>query len=53
LAFQKYFDLDIPSALREQLVAAFEQLENAPLSSVRELSIPRKGGVYGLYVGDR
>jgi hypothetical protein len=52
LAFQEYFDLDIHSAMREQLVAAFEQLETAPLSGVEGLGVSRKGGVYGLYVSD-
>ncbi len=43
------FDIDLPRALREQLVEAFEKLDAAPLNEEKIAQVPGKQGVYQLY----
>jgi hypothetical protein len=48
---ERVFDLDIPAALKDQLVREFERLTPRPLGEVRpygELDIADEPGVYGL-----
>lgn len=47
------FELDLPSALLEQLVAVFENMEGGPLEeAVIEANVPEKQGVYQLLLDD-
>ena len=46
-----HFDLDIPKALKCQLVNAFEELVPGRLSEVATLGAPDAPGVYGLFHG--
>jgi hypothetical protein len=52
--FQGHFDLDLPAALREQLVRAFDALEPASLADLPpdgNLEVTSEMGVYGLVYG--
>lgn len=49
MAFFDFFDLDLARALREQLVEAFEVLEEASLNQQTIAQVPRERGVYQLY----
>lgn len=50
MQFQKHFDLDIPRAIKTQLVAFFESLDSAPLGDVAVLHVAGGSGVYGLFL---
>jgi hypothetical protein len=49
LEFWDHFDLDIPRAITEQLVEAFEQLEPGSLTEENLFKVPANRGVYQLY----
>ena len=51
MAHQNHFDLDIPEAIRDQLVEAFGQLSPVSLDEWERLSPPDAPGVYGLHYG--
>lgn len=55
MPFQADFDLDIPKAIHEQLLAAFETLDPEPLTKAHldgPLGVVRAPGVYGLHLDD-
>lgn len=52
MQFQKHFDLDIPRAIKSQLVALFESLDPAPLETIAELHVAGSSGVYGLFLSE-
>lgn len=52
MPYQGHFDLNIPRAIHDQLLAEFEQLAVAPLGEATltgTLRVTRRAGVYGLY----
>ncbi len=49
MAFFAWFDIDLPRALREQLVEAFAALEPAFLNTENIAEVPSERGVYQLY----
>lgn len=53
MAFFAFFDIDLPRALREQLLEAFEGLDEAPLNLQSIGQVPQERGVYQLYHLDR
>ena len=49
MAFFAFFDLNLPRALRDQLVEAFQQLDEATLNQPTIGQVPTERGVYQLY----
>jgi len=52
MPFCAYFDIDLPRALREQLVEALGKIGTGALTIENLAEIPTKRGVYQLYQGD-
>ena len=52
MAFFAWFDIDLPRALRQQLVEALQGLDLATLSAENIIQVPRERGVYQLYHHD-
>jgi hypothetical protein len=52
MAFCAYFDIDLPRALREQLVEALAQIDTGELSASNLSEIPLSRGVYQLYLSN-
>jgi len=50
MAFCAYFDIDLPRALREQLVEALAQVETGALTASNLDEVPLSRGVYQLYL---
>src|SRR5262245_59635567 len=48
MAYHAAFDLDLPLALKEQLVAAFDRLTQCALSENKLKNVKKKKGVYKL-----
>lgn len=49
MPFYRQFDLDIVSALRDQLIRAFSELQPGPLNQKNIGTVPDEAGVYQLY----
>jgi hypothetical protein len=52
MAFFAWFDIDLPRALRQQLVEALQTLDLASLNAENIIQVPRERGVYQLYHHD-
>ena len=50
MAFCAYFDIDLPRALREQLVEALAQIDTGALNAYNLSQVPLSRGVYQLYL---
>jgi hypothetical protein len=53
MPFFRAFDIDLPRALREQLVEAFSQLETGALNPANVNQVPVQRGVYQLYFDEQ